>query len=163
MITNYFTPLEFQVTIKRMPHVEFFVQRTAIPSINGSPAIMPTPFNKLNFTPDKLDYSPLELTFIVDENMSNYIEVLNWIKGTTFPEKYTQYRNLAKSPDGITSDITILVLNSHKNPTIKIDFADCIPVSLSEIVLDTTQPDLIYPEATVVLAYNYFDISPYKD
>lgn len=163
MITNFFTPLEFQVTVKRMPNVEFFVQRTSIPSVNGNPAIMPTPFNKLNFTPDKLEYSPLELTFIVDENMNNYIEVLNWIKGTTFPERYEQYKNLSTSKDGISSDITILVLNSHKNPSIKIDFSSCIPISLSEIVLDTTQTDVVYPEATLVLAYNYFDVSPYKD
>ena len=163
MITNFFSPLEFQVTIKRMPHVEFFVQRTAIPSISGNPAVMPTPFNKLNFTPDKLEYNPLELTFIVDENMSNYIEVLNWIKGTTFPENYKQYRDLATSKEGISSDITILALNSHKNPVIRVDFSDCIPISLSEVVLDTTQADVIYPEATVVFSYNYFDVAPYKD
>lgn len=163
MITNFFSPLEFQVTIKRMPNVEFFVQRTAIPGVSANSPVSPTPFNRITLTPDKLEYNPLELTFIVDENMSNYIEVLNWIKGGTFPERYEQYRNLAESKDGVSSDITILALNSHKNPVIKIDFSGCFPTSLSEIILDTTQTDVIYPEATVTFSYDYFDVSPYKD
>lgn len=163
MITNYFSPLEFQVNIKRLPNVEFFVQRTAIPSVSGNPAIMPTPFNKLNITPDKLQYGPLELTFIIDETLSNYMEIFNWIKGTTFPERYSQYRNLDKSEYGLESDITIIALNSHKNPIIKITFTNCAPVTLSEITLDTTQSDLVYPEATATFSYDYFDITPYID
>jgi len=163
MITNYFSPLEFQVTIKRMPNVEFFVQRTAIPSVSGNPAEMPTPFNRLSITPDKLQYSYLDLTFIVDESLSNYMEVLKWIKGTTFPERYQQYKDLADSEHGIQSDITIIALNSHKNPVVKITFTNCAPISLSEVVLDTTQTDVVYPEATVTFSYDYFDITPYFD
>lgn len=163
MITNYFTPLEFQVNIKRLPNVEFFVQKTAIPGVSGNPAIMPTPFNRLNFTPDKLQYSPLELSFIVDEEMKNYIEVFNWIKGTTFPEQYEQYRRLAESDDGVDSDITIIAFNSHKNPSIKISFTNCQPTALSPLMLDTTQADLVYPEATVTFSYDYFNITPYRD
>ena len=163
MITNYFSPLEFQVTIKRMPNVEFFVQRTAIPSVTGHPADFPTPFNRLNITPDKLSFSYLNLSFIVDENMSNYIEVLNWIKGTTFPERYEQYRQLAESEHGIESDITIVTLNSNKNPTNKIVFTNCAPIGLSEVVLDTTTHDIVYPEATATFSYDYFNVSPYYD
>lgn len=162
MITNFFTPLEFQVSIKRMPNVEFFVQRTSIPSVSATPADMPTPFNRLTFSADKLEYSPLELTFIVDENMKNYIEVLNWIKGSTFPEQYEQYKNLSDSEYGVESDITIIALNSHKNPIIKIDFVGCTPTGLSEIVLDTTQQDIVYPEATATFSYDYFNVSPYN-
>lgn len=163
MITNYFSPLEFQVNIKRLPNVEFFVQRTTIPGVSGTPAIMPTPFNKLSITPDKLQYTPLELSFILDENMANYIEILNWIKGNTFPERYTQYKELSQSSDGVESDITIIVLNSHKNPIIRINFTNCAPISLSDVLLDTTSPDISYPTATATFSYDYFDITPYID
>lgn len=163
MITNYFTPLEFQVNIKRLPNVEFFIQKVVIPSVSGNPAIMPTPFNPLHYTPDKLQYSPLELVFIIDENMNNYIEVLKWIKGNTFPEKYQQHYNQVKKEGGVESDITILMLNSHKNPIIQVNFTNCAPISLSDVVLDTTTPDIIYPTATVVFSYDYFNVSPYKD
>lgn len=163
MITNYFSPLEFQVSISRLPNVEFFVQKAVIPGVSGNPAIMPTPFNKLNITPDKLQYNPLELTFIIDEAMSNYMEVMKWLKANTFPERYKQYKDQADAGDKTESDITIIALNSHKNPIIKVTFINCAPVSLSDVILDTTRSDLDYPEATVVFSYDYFDITPYID
>lgn len=163
MITNYFTPLEFQVNVKRLPNVEFFVQRAIIPSVSGNPAIIPTPFNRLTFTPDKLQYAPLELTFIIDERMLNYMEVLNWIKGNTFPERYEQYKTQAQSEDGTESDITIVAMNSNKNPMIKINFTNCAPTGLSDVVLDTTASDVMYPTATVTFSYDYFNVTPYID
>lgn len=163
MITNFFSPLEFQVSVSRMPNVEFFTQRISIPSISGETAIMVTPFNPLHFTPDKLQFSPLDLQFIVDEKMENYIEMLNWIKGSTFPENYEQFKNLAQSKEGIFSDITILMANSSKNIFMKAEFKNCTPTSLSEIQLDTTIPDVVYPVCTATFAYSYFNISPYKD
>ena len=161
MITNYFSPLEFQVNVKRMPNVEFFIQRATIPGVQNNPVEVPTPFNRMFSTADKLTYAPLELSFIVDENLRNYIEVFNWIKGTTFPEQYTQYRNQSLSENGIESDIIITALNSNKNPAISVTFTSCIPVALSELVLDTTAPDIMYPTATLSLAYTYFDIATY--
>jgi hypothetical protein len=159
MITNYFSPLEFVVTVKRLPNVQFFTQRATIPSVTKQPIDKPTPFKVLYETGDVVTYSELNLSFIVDEQMNNYIEVFNWIKGLTFPENFDQFKNLAESEDGLRSDISVIVKNSNKNPSIVIDYYDCFPISLSEVLLDTTQSDIIYPEATVTFQYNYFSIS----
>jgi hypothetical protein len=158
MINNYLSPLEFIVTVKRLPHVEFFTQRTSIPNISVSPIEHPTPFKPTFETGDRLNYSDLNLSFIINEDMSNYIEIFNWIKGYAFPENFDQYRNLANSQDGIKSDISVKILNSHKNQSILINYRDCFPIDLSDVVLDTTQNDVLYPEATATFRYNYFDI-----
>lgn len=157
MITNYLSPLEFIVTVKRLPHVQFFTQRTSIPAISLQPVDTPTPFKTIYET-GSVSYSELNLSFIVDENMSNYIEVFNWIRGIGFPQNFDQYKNV-KNREGIRSDISIVVMNSHKNPNIEINFIDCFPTSLSEVVLDTTQTDLVYPEATVSFQYNSYNIN----
>jgi hypothetical protein len=159
MITNYLSPLEFIVTVKRLPNVQFFTQRATIPSVTKQPIDKPTPFKTLYETGDLIRYSELNLTFIVDEQMNNYIEVFNWIKGLTFPENFNQFKNLSESDEGLRSDISIVVKNSNKNPSIVIDYYDCFPISLSEVLLDTTQSDIIYPEATVTFQYNYFSIA----
>jgi hypothetical protein len=159
MITNYFSPLEFVVTVKRMPNVQFFTQRATIPSVTKQPIDKPTPFKTIYETGDLVTYSELNLSFIVDEYMNNYIEVFNWIKGLTFPENFEQFKRLSESEEGLRSDISIVVKNSNKNPSIVIDYYDCFPISLSEVLLDTTQNDIIYPEATVTFQYNYFSIS----
>jgi hypothetical protein len=159
MITNYLSPLEFIIVVKRLPNVQFFTQRTTIPSISVAPVDHPTPFKPVYETGDRLNYGDLNFSFIVDEDMSNYIEVFNWIKGLSFPENFDQYKNLENSTNGIRSDISIKVLNSHKNPTIQIDYFDCFPTDLSDVVLDTTQTDVMHPEATVTFRYNYFEIT----
>lgn len=159
MITNYLSPLEFIIVVKRLPNVQFFTQRTTIPSVSASPVPHPTPFNQVFETGDRLNYADLSFSFIIDEDMSNYIEVFNWIKGLSFPENFDQYKRIENSADGLRTDISIKVLNSHKNPTVQIDYYDCFPTDLSDVLLDTTQTDVTYPEATVTFRYNYFEIT----
>jgi len=91
--------------------------------------------------------------------MNNYIEVYNWMKGLAFPDNFDQYKNLDTSEYGLLTDISIVAMNSHKNPNIDIQFKDCFPVNLSDVVLDTTQSDLIYPQATVTFTFKDFTIT----
>ena len=91
--------------------------------------------------------------------MNNYIEVYNWMKGLTFPNEFNQYKNLKGGEYGLLTDISIVIMNSHKNPNINILFEDCFPVSLSDVTLDTTQTDVIYPQATVTFTFKDFTIT----
>lgn len=158
MITNYLSPLEFRVAVKRLPNVEFFIQRTSIPGISVSPVEIPTPFNKTFQTPDKVTFNNLDLSFIIDENMGNYLEIFNWITAIGFPRDFNQYKQIRESDEGTTSDITIQILNSHKNLNLEAKFINCFPISLSEVTLDTTQSDVVYPEASATFQYDSFTI-----
>ena len=158
MITNFFTPLEFLVTINRLPNVEFYTQRAVIPGISANPVSYPTRFNKMYETPDELTFNNFEFSFIIDESMNNFLEVFNWMTSITAPKNFDQYKQLKYSDNGIISDITIIVLNSKKNSSIKINFKNCFPVSLSDIDLDTTRNDIEYPKATVTFQYDYYEI-----
>jgi hypothetical protein len=157
-ITNYLSPLEFVISVKRLPHVQFFTQRTAIPGISAQPVVQPTRFNPVFHTPDTMSFDNLNFSFIIDENMGNYIEVFQWLRNISFPESHAQFREVANSTDGLYSDISVLVLNSKKNPNIEIYYKNCFPISLSEVTLDTTSNDVTYPEATVVFQYDSYDI-----
>ena len=158
MITNYLSPIEFRVAIKRLPNVEFFTQRTSIPGISVSPVEMSTPFNRIYQTPDKLTYANLDLSFIVDEAMQNYLEIQSWINDIAFPRDFSEFKRIKEAEDSLQSDITIQILNSHKNLNLEAKFINCFPISLSEIMLDTTQSDLVYPEATATFQYDSYSI-----
>jgi len=149
MITNFMSPLEFVVTVSRLPNVQFFTQNVVIPSLNLQLVDQPTPFKLIPVPGDRVSYGDLPLSFIIDESMNNYIEVFNWIKALGFPENFTQYDTLKDSNDGLLTDISIIIMNSHKNPNIQMDFVDCFPSNLSDVQLDTTQTDVVYPQATV--------------
>lgn len=159
MITNYLSPLEFVVTVKRLPHVQFFTQKISVPSLSATAIERPTPFKVLTETGDKLSYGELNLSFIIDEQMNNFIEIVDWMKGINFPESFDQFKKLNESNDGLRSDISLLIMNNKKNPNIEINFIDCFPTNLSEISLDTTATDVMYPEASVSFAYNSYSIS----
>jgi len=155
MITNYLSPLEFRVTIDRLPNVEFFTQQTNIPGISSNPVMVPTRFNKTFHSGDEVEFSNLDLTFIVDERMENYREVFDWIVALNFPDNAGQYSSLG---DNLVSDMSIIVLNSKKNPNIAFRFKNCFPISLGEVSLNTTDSDVTYPQVTATFQYDAFDI-----
>jgi hypothetical protein len=159
MITNYLSPASFLVVIDRLPNVEFFCQKVTIPDVSGSPQEMPTPLGNFYEGPSQLSYSDLDVSFIVDENMSNYLEIFRWMEGLGSPQTQEQFRNLQASPAGLKSDITVIINNNHKNPNIQFKFDNAFPISISSISLDITSNDITYVEATATFRYDKFKVA----
>jgi hypothetical protein len=153
------SPIEFVVVVKRLPNVQFFTQTVNIPSISMQLIEQSNPFKPIPVPGDRAIYGDLSLSFMIDESMSNYIEVHNWIKGLTFPNNFEQNADLKSSQYGLFTDISIIIMNSHKNPNINVSFRDCFPVNLSDVTLDTTQSDVVYPQATVTFTFKDFTIT----
>lgn len=158
IVPNFFSPLEFRVTIKRLSNVEFFTQRTMIPSISTTPIQQPTRFNPVFRTPDNVNFSNLDLTFIIDEDLNNYTEIFNWMLASAFPERHQQFKQIKESEEGLFSDISVIIMNSKKNSNIEVYYKNCFPISLSDIQLNTTDQDVTYPEATASFQYDTYSI-----
>lgn len=158
MVPNYFSPLEFRISVKRLPAVEFFTQQTSIPGISTNPISQPTRFNPVFRTGDSTTFSNLDLTFILDEGMNNYIEIFDWMISASFPENHDQYRNIQQSQEGLFSDISVLLLNSKKNSNLEITYKSCFPIALSDVALNTTESDVTYPQVTATFQYDSFSI-----
>ena len=156
MITNFLSPVGFKINVKRLPNVEFFTQRAIIPSVSAGLVETGTPLSNYYSTGDRLLYSELDLSFIVDENMDNYHECLQWMESMTSTEDLGQFSKLYNSDDGVTSDVSVTILNSHKNPNIKFNFLNCFPTSLTGVSLDVTAGDVQPPEATMTFRYDRF-------
>lgn len=159
IIPNFFSPLEFKILIKRLPNVEFFTQKTMIPSISSNPIPQPTRFNPVFRTGDAVTFSNLDLTFIVDENLKNYTEIFDWMIASAFPEEHRQFDGIKKSDEGLFSDISVLIMNSKKNSNIEVLYKNCFPISLSDIQLNTSDQDVSYPEVTASFQYDTYSIN----
>ena len=159
---SFLSPLGFKLQIKKTPHVNYFVQKARIPSVSLGSADVDTPFTKVPFPGTKLSFGNLQVTFKVDENMMNYMEIYSWLRDVGFPDNFAQYSNIAgqsiTSGDGIFSDITLTVLSSAMNPNLEVTFFDCFPVDLSDLEFDSTLSDVDYLTATVTFANRRFDI-----
>lgn len=153
MITNYLSPVSFLVVIERLPNTEFFTQRVTIPSLSMASPTQSSPMLNIYRVPDRIEYGELDLSFIVDESMNNYNEILSWMEGLGAPESSNQRLNLQKSKYGSQSDISIVIQNSNRNPNLKFTFTEAFPVNLSGVELDVTGSDIIYPTCNVTFRY----------
>ena len=160
---NFLSPLNFKFTIKKAPHVNFFIQRINVPEISLKAVDTPTPFVKIPYPGDHIEYAPLSITFKVDEDLQNYFELYNWIVALGKPETFDQYLQIEKKPswtgDGIYSDISVMILSSTKSPNYEMIYIDSHPVSLSGVTYNTTDNDVKYIEATASFRYTYFNIN----
>jgi len=159
---NLLSPLGYRFLVKKLPNVVFFTQQVTLPSI-VLPAVMKgTPFVKIPHPGDHIDFAPLTVNFKVDEDLRNYIEVFAWMRGQGFPADFDEYATLASVPKttglGLMSDISLMILNSAKNPIATATFKDAFPVSLSSLQFDTTAQGIQFHTATVVFNYTLFDL-----
>ena len=106
-----------------------------------------------------MTYSPFDVTFRVDENMENYLVIMNWLVGLGSPQT-TETRRLltAKMFNGIYSDATLVILSSKYNPNLRVKFHNMFPETLSELRFETTDPDVTYLQATASFRYSLFTV-----
>jgi|TARA_R100000479_G_C6271958_1_gene159854 hypothetical protein len=166
---NYLSPVGFKFTITKVPTADFFSNSASIPGINLGFAAQPTYLKDLPVPGDKLSYADFTLRFFVDENLSNYLEVHNWLRALGYPESVQEFIDLkakdpynpdinAKNPLNEYSDGSLFIYNSNFNEIARIDFNDLFPVSLSTINFDATAQDINYVTAEVTFKYSIYNI-----
>jgi len=150
---NMLSPLGFSFHIKKLPEFNHFCQSVTLPGSTLGYTERATPFKTIPVYGDHLTFGELSAEFKVNEDMGNYIEIYNWLKGVGFPDEFQQYKTLAnnkpESGEGIESDAYIMVLSSNMQPIVRIDIEDMFPVSLSDLRWDSRDSAVEYIEATV--------------
>ena len=68
---NFLSPIGFQFSIQKLPHVNYFVQSANIPEISLSEVERMSPFVRLPTPGTQLTFGSLELRFRVDEDLKN--------------------------------------------------------------------------------------------
>jgi len=159
---NFLSPLNFKFSIKRAPHINFFIQKVSIPSLALPSYESPNPFVKIPEPGEHINYGDLEITFRVDENLKNYLEIHNWIRALGKPKDFSEYKALSQNAtftgDSIRSDISLMILSSAKNANYEIVFVDAYPYELSRLSFDTTDQTVDYIEASASFKYVLFEI-----
>lgn len=149
---NFVNPGAFRLVIDSLkyPNAQFAVQAAAIPTISVTPAPFNTPTRDIFASPDKVQYESLTVTFLIDEQLNNYMEIHDWLFGLA-----TEVDNKTNKK---TRDISLIVLDSNNNLVKTIKFVDAIPTSLGSLPFDVTITDIEYLTAAVTFEYSYFKI-----
>jgi hypothetical protein len=154
---NFLADHNFRFSLHRAPNVMFFGKSTELPSLELALAKQASPFVDVHLAGTKITYSDWEYTFIVDENMDNYMEFYNWMNDLGFPDDFTGYPRL-QSTHGLYSDATLTILTSAKNPNIECKFINMFPYKLSGLKFGNDAKDVKYITCTATIRYQRFYI-----
>jgi hypothetical protein len=150
---NYFIPTGFKFVIDKIPHVNFFCQSTNLPGLSAGQFLQVTPLRDMPIAGDKVQMNELRVRFIIDEELQNWLEVYNWIKGITFPEDLEQYNSEETYSDGF-----LTILTSNKNVQYVAKFTNLFPVDLTDIEMSSDVADAEVVAADATFAYTTYKV-----
>ncbi len=149
---NFLSPLSFRFILARTPNINFNVQSVRVPGMSLSTTDTATPFVTIPNS-GKITYAPLTITFRVNEDLTDYLEINNWMESLGAPSNFTQYADINNSQAGRYSDATLIINNSRKLGNLSVTFYDLFPVDISDIQFTTMDTDVNYIECTVDFRY----------
>jgi len=149
---NYLSPTTFIMTMDRLkfPNANFHLQTVMLPDMMANPAQLGTPKRRIPMSADKIEYGPLTVTFLVDEDLTNYREMHDWL--------LAQVLNVDQKNDGKPRDLTLTAQTSSNNPNVGFQFIDAYPTQISALPFETTTTDIQYLTTMVTIEYSYFKI-----
>jgi hypothetical protein len=166
---NFLSPTGFKFVLNRSPKVAFFCNQANIPDLFLGVASQPNYLRDIPTPGDKIEFGDLNLRFLVDENLENFMEIQNWIRGLGYPESVQEFRNLEaegltqgryiQDKQNIYSDGTLQVLNSNLVANFNVNFKDLFPYSLTTLTFDATNTDIQYFTADVSFKYTSYNIT----
>ena len=165
---NFLSPTGFKFGLKRSPGVAFFCNQANIPALDLGVAEQPTYLKDIPIPGDKIQFGDLNLRFLVDEDLVNFMEIQNWIRGLGFPESLAEFNELkdqailgpmGKSTEDVYSDGTLQILSSNLVPKFQVVFSDLFPYSLSTVTFDATDTDIEYFTADVSFKYTIYNLT----
>ena len=147
---NFLQPTGFRIIIERdqYANLEFFSQSVTHPgsTVNaveiGIPRIQGMPM-----AGDTINYGDLSLTLILDEDLSAYKEMQNWLEECVY-----------KKGETVNHDVTVIILNSHNNSCGKIRYKNAILTQLGSIELTSTSGDISYISFDVTFRFTEFEL-----
>jgi hypothetical protein len=154
----------FNFSITKLPEVSFFCQEVNLPGMTLPAIDMNTPLSLVPFAGDIITYDDLTIQFIIDENMTNYKAIYNWLVGLGFPSDNDQFSNFINSQEtGYSrtsreySDASLSILGSNNLTVSTVKFIDILPINLSSMTFQSTSTDVQY-----IVGNATFKISRYE-
>ena len=157
---NYLQPSGFRILINRenYPNLEYFAQSVSHPSMELNP--VEAPFKRLNlaFAGDKIQHNPVSIVFMMDEDMTAYIEMYQWMERLVNNPQSGPVSLTTSSEIPTFNDIIVSVLSSHNNSIRTIKYKNCIPISLGDVEF-TAVSDGQYITFPGTFRFDYFEVT----
>lgn len=151
---NYLLPSKASLDIMGALPFSINVQSFKIPRMYGFIAEQATPMYQIPLPGNKLVYNLLEVSFLVTEDLSSWLNIHQWIRSIYQPERTEEYINKKM----YLEQIVLTVYSSANNPIYRVKFIDAFPVKLDEIAFEVGEPTADPVRSKVEFAFRRFDI-----
>lgn len=165
---NFLSPIGFKFTLNRAPKSAYFCNKANIPELILGTTVQPNYLRPIPQPGEIIEFGDLTIRFLVDEDLTNYMEIQKWMRGLGFPERGAEFGELLDGvvvpigddlgPQNIYSDGTLQVLGSNFTPKFEVVFNDLFPYRLTTLDFDATSTDVDYFTAEVGFKYTMYKI-----
>lgn len=153
---------EYKMVLHKTPHLVYFCQSVNLPGIQSTPISQPSPFaTDIKRTSGKVEHDNLIVKFIVNEDMSNWMEIYNWYEEITPLDSFKQ-QITPRNEQTRYSDVSIIVMNSKSNGLLHFTYVNAFPIKLAGLELDSTVSDINPAVSEVTFAYTGFTVQTLK-
>ena len=102
---NFLSPIGFVFLLDKAKKTSFLCQRASIPELSLGDIAIPTRGFVSVPLEGNIQYSTLNIDFIVDEDLRNYMEIHNWIRALGVPDNVAERQTwINANSDIITQD-----------------------------------------------------------
>lgn len=152
---NYTLSTHFQFQCRKIPAATYFCQSANLSGLNLESIAQPTMFNNIPRPATKLKPESLSLSFVVDEELKNWIEIYNWMQSATNQTDFEKYEDPSKH---LNSESILFILDSNNNPRFKVNFYNIFPISLGGLNFQSGNTESTPMYSQVVFDYSHHDI-----
>ena len=162
---NPLQPTKFLLSFSRIPTIQYFCQKVNLPGINGTSAPFENMIKDLRVAGTKIEYGDLVVDFMLDEALAGWLELHTWFRSFAAPTGFTERNRLSALQESFVknttkrpySDATLVILNNVNIPTLRVNFYDVFPVSLSSVQFDTESSAENILTGSGHFHYDYYD------
>ena len=141
----------YRLNIHVLPETQFWLTTCNLPGLSTSEEAIPDPRYGERYVPGNTQQvAPLTITFLVDEDYSNYMEIIALMHKASGPDLSKRF----KPGEATGSDGSLHILSNNKNVSdVVFTFHNLFPTALGELQLTNEATEPLVTDLT--LQYNY--------
>jgi len=114
-----------------MPLTEGTITDIVLPATQLGESNQPSPFKQIKRPGDSIMTDPIQLSFLVDEDLGNYLEIFDWMLSCKNTNSVTYADSVA--------DATMVIFNNNSIRLFDFVMEGCFPTFLSELSFSNGQ------------------------
>ena len=141
----------YRLNLHALPQVQFWLTTCNLPTVSSNEVPIPDPVHGFRYRPSNtMMPAPMTITFLVDEDYSNYMEILNLMFKASGPDPSKRF----KEEDATGTDGSLHILSNNKNISdVVFTFHNLFPTILGELQMTNDSAEPLLTDLT--LQYDY--------